>query len=404
MENYIARQPIYSSDKTLFGFELLYRYDSQNACPPGIDGDAATRKVISNSLFTFDLDALTKGRPAFINFTRRLLLTEVPNLLNPEQFAIEILEDVPLDRPLLYILQKYKNAGFTLVLDDYTGTHIPYEFLPLLDIIKVDFRATDRHIQEAVVGRVKPWPIRFLAEKVESEEDFKSACSSGYSLFQGYYFSKPVVFGKNALSISSFSHVKLMKEISRHDIDFKSIADIIYLDAELTLCLMKKMKSSEYYRGHTVSSINLALVRMGTNEVRRWVMLLLLQDIVGPEMDGLIRAGLIRAVFSECLSASLPLDMQRAAFCSGLFSVIAAKDDSVYTSLQQAGMGSILIDALKEENELGHCLSLICAYESADWTLVPFLLKQYFPNLDSHDLNTMYMAAVNYADSALTAP
>lgn len=402
MDYYIARQPIFSYNKSLYAYELLYRHDTQNAFSDGIDGDMATRKVISNALFTFDLDSLTNGRIAFVNFTRHLLLSEVPELLSPDKFAIEILEDIPLDRPLLYTLQKYKYAGFTIALDDYTGTHIPHEFLSLLDIIKVDFKDTDRKAQREIVDRIKPWKGKLLAEKIETKEDYEAACSFGYSLFQGYYFSKPVVLEKSAFSISSFSYIKLMEEVSKPDLDFKNIADTIYLDAELTLLLMKKMRSIQYYRRHAVSSITLALVRMGINEVRRWVTLLLLQDILGPEMDELLRSGLIRAVFCECLSGALSSEMQRASFCAGLFSIIEAKDESFYQSLEHLGIGGTLIDALKGGNELGRCLDLIRAYEIGDWQLVIFLLRQYFTHLDSHDLNTMYMASVNYADSALS--
>lgn len=402
MESYIARQPIFSTEKILFGYELLYRDNENNAFPAHLDGDTATRKVISNALLTFDIEALTKGHMAFVNFTRQLLLEAVPMLLNPKNFAIEILEDVDLDLPLLVMLRKYKAAGFTLALDDYTGSYIPYEILSLLDIIKVDFRCTDREQQKKIAYSVKSKNITLLAEKVEDHDDFQIALSLGYTLFQGYYFSKPLVLKKNSLSIATFSYTKLVREIDRPELDFKRIADIIYTDAQFTWLLMKKMRTPEYYRGHTVNSISLALTRMGSNEVRRWVMLLLLQNVIGGEMDELIRTGIIRAVFSECLSTSLSPELQHGAFSAGLFSVIASKEETFYQTLESFDLGKMIRGALTGKNDLSHSLDLILAYEAGDWTLVNFLRNQYFPNVDSYDLSTMYMASVNYADSVIT--
>lgn len=401
MDCYIARQPIFASDKSLVAYELLYRNSMQNAFPAGLSGDEATRKVIINALLNFDLEVLTKGRLAFINFTRQLLLDKIPELLSPRSFALEILENIALDKPLLDMLERYKEDGFVLVLDDYTGTYIPDEFMPFLDIVKVDFRATDRAEQEKIARKMKPWRIKLLAEKVENTEDFEAARKFGYTLFQGYFFSKPVILEKNAFSISTYSYVRLMDEASKPEMSFRKLADIIFLDAHLTLLLMKKMRTAAYYRGHTVASITMALARMGTNEVSRWITLLLLQDVIGKEMDELVRTGLIRAVFCECLSSSLPERLQKASFSVGMFSIIVASDESLYQFLDRFGIGDTIIGALQGTNDLSHCLSLTRAYETGDWTLVSFLHKRYFPALDAHDLTTMYIAAVNYADNAL---
>lgn len=314
MDNYIARQPILSYDKKLFGYELLYRDGGVNAFSGQISGDVATRTVISNALLNFDLDTLTNGRKAFVNFTRQLLLDGTPMALDPEQFVIEILEDVELDTPLIMMLKKYKDAGYTLALDDYTGTRLPYEVQGLLDIIKVDFLETSREQQQRIVREQKGRDICLLAEKVEDEADFHSAVSMGYQLFQGYFFSCPVVLRRDTISMSSVTYLKLAKEVSRPEISFARLAEIIHPDAKATYLLVKKMRTVRYYRGHTVTSITQALLRMGVDEVRRWVCLLLLQNVIGKDMDELIRISLIRAVFCECLCSRLEPLLQQGYF------------------------------------------------------------------------------------------
>ena len=48
MNVYVARQPIFKRNKKILGYELLFRDGLSNAFP-GIDGESATSKVLSNS-------------------------------------------------------------------------------------------------------------------------------------------------------------------------------------------------------------------------------------------------------------------------------------------------------------------------------------------------------------------
>lgn len=402
MESYIARQPIFQQDRKLFAYELLYRDGADNAFFGQVDGNAATRRVLSNALMTFDLDSLTKGHLAFVNFTRSLLMEEVPMLLEPGVFAIEILEDVALDDALAEKLEMYKEAGFTLALDDYTGTEIPKKVLSLLDIVKVDFRLTSREQQRNISRRLRDRKIKLLAEKIENDSDFQDAIAMGYRYFQGYYFSKPMVLKKNAHSMATMTYLKLMEEVVKPELDFSRLAGIIYPDAELNLLLLKKMRTVQYHRRHEVKSISVALARMGEDEVRRWILLMLLQNVIGKEMDELIRVGLIRAVFCECLCSRMDEKLQRVSFGAGIFSVIATKDETFLATLENVQGGKLLAEALTGKNAIGHALSLIQEYERADWKMVTFLIKQYMPDLSSQEISAMYMAAVNYADAVLT--
>lgn len=401
MEHYIARQSILSVDRKLAGFELLYRDNRENRFAGGFDGNSATRTVLSNALLTFDLDTLTKGRRAFVNFTKKLLMDDTPMLLDPSQFVIEILEDIEFDQPLTGKLEKYKEAGYTLALDDYVGTVIPEDVLRLLDIIKVDFMDTSIQQQQNIAVRFRGSRICLLAEKIESEEDFQRALSMGYELFQGYYFSRPMVAKKNASSIASSTYMKLAKEISNSDVDFGKLAQIIHPDAQASLFLARKMASARYYRGHTTSNITMALARMGIDEVRRWVLLLLLQNVLGEEMDELIRIGLVRAVFCEKLCEGMEEPLKSSAFGAGIFSVMATLKDDFFEMMAELPLNKEIEDALTGKNEISKAMELIYAYELADWSLVNQLTQENFPTLDSKILSTIYLSAVRYADETL---
>ena len=81
------------------------------------------------------------------------------------------------------------------------------------------------------------------------------------------------------------------------------------------------MNTLQYYRGNSITSIKHALVLMGNDEVRRWIMLILLRDMSNTKSDELIRAALIRAFMCEKMTREIgrqelaPAASSHRAFC-----------------------------------------------------------------------------------------
>ena len=74
MEVYVARQPIFTRSKEVFGYELLFRDGISSCFPEDIDGDQATSEVLSTSFLTMGIDRVVGNRKAFVNFTEPLLI------------------------------------------------------------------------------------------------------------------------------------------------------------------------------------------------------------------------------------------------------------------------------------------------------------------------------------------
>lgn len=196
---FVVRQPIFHRAKNVHGYELLFRSGRENRYD-GTDGDACTLDVIANSFATIGLDELTAGHRGFINFTRNLLLQDVVNLLPPDQVTVEVLENINPDEEVLAACRRLKDAGYTLALDDFVLTDPNHPLLDLADIVKIDFMATPREEQKRVVDVLNGRKIKALAEKVETDEEFRRAEADGYTYFQGYFFAKPSICeGKDRL-------------------------------------------------------------------------------------------------------------------------------------------------------------------------------------------------------------
>ena len=94
VDAYIARQPIFNKKKQIFGYELLFRSNATEESFSSSSGDKATSHVVMESFNSYGVDSITGGKPAFINFTSRLLLENTATLFPKETLVVEILETV----------------------------------------------------------------------------------------------------------------------------------------------------------------------------------------------------------------------------------------------------------------------------------------------------------------------
>ena len=402
---YIARQPIFDVTQEVFAYELLYRNTEQNMSDSlNIGNSAATATVISESILNFGMGELTNGKKAFVNFAEGYLLNQAAYLLNPEQFVIEILESVVFTIEVIDALYTLKASGFDIALDDYIGTDIPPEILSLIDVIKIDFQDTTKEQRAAFTPALIKEGKVLLAEKVETKEDVEEAIQLGCQLFQGFYYSKPVMMQKSSTDISSASYIKLSKELTAPTINLDKIAWIINWDAHLTYKLLKRLKTLQYYRGNTITSIKSALVMMGDDEVRRWIILVLIRGMVNSDSDELIRTALIRAFLCEKLAKETNNHMYSSeAFNTGMLSILAYEENESGAAFDDIQIPPRVKAALTgTDNILKYFLDITICYENGDWAQLEYIAGHTVPNLSLYLLPGLYLLSVSAADEMLS--
>ncbi len=401
---YIARQPIFDAAGDVQAYELLYRNTDQNfSDASAISNDEATSTVISESILNFGMYELTNGKKAFVNFADGSLLNKAAYLLDSKQFVIEILEHVVFTVEVIDSLYTLKSAGFEVALDDYIGTPIPPEILALIDIVKIDFIDTTKKQRASFCPALTAAGKTLLAEKVETKEDVDEATSLGCRLFQGYYFSKPIMMKKDNMDISSVSYAKLSKELSSPSVNMDNIAWIINSDSHLTYKLLRRMNTLQYYRGNSITSVKRALVLMGDDEVRRWGMLILLREITDTKSDEIIRTALIRAFMCEKLARESGRHEYAAeAYSTGILSILTDGKQNPKEMLQAIQIPPRVRAALSgQDTLLKRLLDIAVCYESGNWNKLEYLMQFSVPELTAKLLPGLYMISVSAADEML---
>ncbi|MDR1961233.1 MAG: HDOD domain-containing protein [Gracilibacteraceae bacterium] len=400
MKVHVARQPIFDSNRELRAYELLYR-DGGLAYNPNTDGNKATQAVVADAITAFGLRNLTNGKHGFVNFTRPLLMGALPSLLNPNEFVIEILEDVEIDDELLAQIEDLKRQKYILALDDYAGSVQNEEIFNYVNIVKVDFRLLDEKGRTEAARTLLSRNITLLAEKVETEEEFRQAIADGYTLFQGYYFAKPTVFSKATLDVSSNTFLRVMRELRRPEPDFRELASIIRNDISLSFRFLNQINSAAYYAGYRTNSLEEALVRLGLKEINRWVTLLFIRETVNKEMEELARMALVRGVFAEKLAQKIgPRQVSpEEAFNVGMFSMIdAVLDENLTQILEELSMSSAVKEALLgADNLLGRILRFTLLYEAGHWDDAFVISAQ--EKIAMEEIADYYVEAIAYADA-----
>ena len=73
LDVFLARQPIFTKNLQVHGYELLYRGTPGNSFD-GTAADIATARVIANSFLSIGGERILDGKVPFINFDSSLLL------------------------------------------------------------------------------------------------------------------------------------------------------------------------------------------------------------------------------------------------------------------------------------------------------------------------------------------
>ncbi len=372
MELYVARQPIFDRNKAVVGYELLHRESEKYNEYSTPDGELATSRVITSAFLTMGLDSLTNGKLAFINFTADLLKSGVANLLPQDQLVIEIMENVAPTRDILNTCQQLKRDGYRLALDDYVLDPIFEPMTNLADIIKVDFRQLSADDQYRAIQMNRHKGIEFLAEKIETEEEFHRAKDLGYSLFQGYFFACPVIMKTKTMVAGKLGYIRLMQAVNSADPDIRAIVSAIECDVKLSMETIKLSNSAYYGRRQRISSLHQAVMVLGLEGIRKWIYLASLRRLSIGKPEALVSTSIIRAKFMELLG---PLNAQtdKSSHYSllGLFSLLDALTgcpfEQLLPSMNLDEEINAILTGVAWDTPMAQTLQLVQSYEQGKW-------------------------------------
>lgn len=400
---FIARQPIFNDQLDVYGYELLFRLNSQSSQFGGVSSQGATAAVITG-LYESGIENIVEDKLAFINFDDIFIHSDALELIKPDQMVVEMLEKIKIDGSLMARLKTIKDQGYLIALDDFEEAVQSYPLMPLADIIKYDLMVTPLATIAADAAAALTQGKVLLAEKVETQAEFQQAKEMGFTLFQGYFFSKPIIAGHSvSKSPTKLQYFKLISELKKDDPSYDALAELIQQDVTLAYRVMRM--ASVRSNHDLVSSIRYALTYMGLNEIERWLNILMLQDLGKDKPEELMKISIIRSRFAQTLAkrALLTYNAQHSAGMMGLFSVLdGILDQTMAEALAGITLPPAILEALLDgSGPLYPIYELMAAYEKGDWATT--LKRSQELNIEEYIMYHDYREAIQWANEIISS-
>ncbi len=353
---------------SVFGYELLFRDgDSNSASFP--DGSGATAQVIVNTFMDIGLEEMVGRHLAFINFERKLLLDNYCESLPPERVVLEVLETVEADSAIMKRLDRLRSKGYRIALDDFVCSEPYSPLLEFADFVKFDLLATDEPAIDRALSIITKYPIKLLAEKVETRAVLKWCHDLGFRYFQGYFFCRPQNISQKRLPPNRLATIRLLAHLNKPNISIPELEEAISQDLSLSYKLLRYINSPMFSIDRHVESIRHATIMVGLEKMRVWASLIALSGFDNKTREVIV-TGAIRARMCELLAITLRFLNPEQHFLVGLLSVLdAILDRPMQQVVSLLSLSDEINDALLNHNgELGAVLRCVQAYEHREWS------------------------------------
>ena len=400
---FVARQPVFHPDETIWGYELLFRSGEENFANV-TDDTQATASVIADGL-TMALEGMSDKAKILINFPEQMLVEDAGFALPKERCIIEVLEDVNPNEATLSAVRRLKEAGYTIAVDDYFGQPQLKPFIDLADIVKIDILELDSDpgkIAETIKG-ISVKSLMLLGEKVEDVRTFEALKDMGFSLFQGFFFSKPEIIPGKKLTTNELTKLQLLTELGKENFEPGRLAEILQSDPNLSYRLFRYINSVGFGLRSKVTSLKRGIDMMGMLQAKQWLRTVIMADLnPTPKASELAYMSVHRAKFLESICASADMEKCRpdTLFITGLFSLLDAmlgvEMDDILGTLP---LDDSVVKALTGEGPVHDLLSLAHSYEHGHWADTSRRLKEL--KMDISEADFLYARSRNWAQKML---
>jgi EAL and modified HD-GYP domain-containing signal transduction protein len=284
-----------------------------------------------------------------------------------------------------------------------------FEFTPeiesllgIVEVVKLDLMQIAPEHLSGLVQKLKKYPVKLLAEKVEDREQAKLCMEMGFDLFQGYHFARPEMLSGKRPNPSKIALVRLLS-MMLEDADNDQIEETFKEQADLTYNLMRMVNSAGTGLTTKISSLKHGMMVLGRQPLRRWIQLLLYASNQGNiTVSPLMQLAATRGKLLELVAQQEhPEDRDYAdrAFMVGMLSLLdTLMGEPLPEILSRMSLHEEVEAALlKHEGSLGELLMLCDNIETGNLTSIQGMLGVH-PSLSMESLNKAQLEALGWAN------
>ena len=399
MDKCIVRQTIKNvKSNTVTGYELMIQPDADSLYNSSSDTAAANAII---SFLTENSNRIFSEKKTFMTFTPALLFRNTPKIFDKDKIVIQI-EDNVIIHPLSSVLiAKYREEGFSFVINDFQFTPKYFGLLEYVDYIKIDIsNKLDEKSKSSLNNMVEMthgFGKEFIATGVNTKELYEYAKELGVDYVEGGFISDKKTGKLNKVDYLQGNLYQLIVEIMKDEPDVEVLEEIISRDVSLSYALLKMANSAYFSSRNETTSIRQAIVRVGISQLKQWVYLLSFnEDDSEDTSEELLKTSFLRANFASSLVKRMknfeiiPSD----AYLLGMFSTLPYIIDAPMEEILEGipVEEEVKKALISKEGQAGKLYELLLYYERADWNQIKIISEEL--GIKPNTMAQVYMECV----------
>ncbi|MDR0569766.1 MAG: HDOD domain-containing protein [Clostridiales Family XIII bacterium] len=377
MDLLIVPVPLFNEENQVDAY--MFKYSRGNtllaAATDSIHLDGAMRSPILDAVATVGLEALTMGRPVFVPISKYALMAgpEANCAEAPEKIIFLLEAEAFRDEAARDGARRLRGLGYRFAV---RGMAPDEAFLPALDVCDFVLHEQKRFGEpaqvklRALIAETCP-AMGNVYVGVDSMEVYQGARQRYKGLYEGRFYRTPLSEGGNKVSPLQVNMINLLNKIRGESFDFDEAAAIIHRDPALTVSLLRMVNTvGRRESGVEIKTINGAVVMLGENETRKWIMAAAANQLAVEKPTEIAKLSLIRAQFADALAGMFGLGEDRESlFLMGVFSVLDVMlEMPMAEALELVPVSADIKEALTgKTGKYGDVHKFLLDYEAADW-------------------------------------
>ena len=370
---FISTIPVFDSNLAVHAYQMMTQDGDK------LLGSAEDHRMLGGELLApaFELvkdigvEPFAGSHDFFIGLSKYQLLIGMPMDLKipPKNLVCVIDKDILNDNAAYAKMGILKRNGYRMALDGLPDAISLETAVAFFDFIQLSSKS-DNFSQELKAIRPYILNTKLLIKDIPDMAGFNKLAGVRTLLLSGDFYSQPITKGVAEISPLKINSLNLLKQINEESFDLIDAASTIKRDPALSISLLRFLNAMSPDRSRKIDSIRRAVAILGQKEVKKCATVAISIGIGEDRPSEITKLSLIRAKFAENLASAFNLEKNAGSlFIAGLFSLLdVILQKPMHEAIMEVAAEAEIIEALVNgKGRIHNVLSLILAYERADW-------------------------------------
>jgi len=334
----------------------------------------------------------------FVEVSKYQLLMGMPFSMHipPDKLVCIIDKETLDDNAAFAKIGALQKKGYRLAVDGFPRAISMDTVVKVFDYVLLS--CNDKNFTNEL-KEIRPYifKTKLVITNVPDMDSFAKYSGARGVLLSGNFYSQPITKGSTDISPLKINALNLLGQINDESFDLGEAASIIERDPALSISLLRFINAMNPDRSRKIDSIRNAVAILGQKEVKKWASIAISVGMGEDRPSEVTRLSLIRAKFAENLAPAFEMGIKSGSlFISGLFSLLdVILQMPLNKAIDEVAATGEIRDALVDhKGQLSDVLSLIFAYEHADWHNVSLMIVRN--RIDIEELTGAFLEALHW--------